>query len=139
MFSVSLSSSKYCIIFACNLFTSAYLEKDPAVIVKTFSICLIEEIFYFSYSCEVYTPAAKRKFGYYVLPVLYKNKFVARFDPEPNRGKNPLQIKNWWWEPAVEINDQMLTALENAFKRFCKFLDVEMMEENHWKAKLGIS
>ena len=37
---------------------------------------LIEEIFDFSYSWEVYTPAAKRKFGYYVLPVLYKNKFI---------------------------------------------------------------
>ena len=100
---------------------------------------LIEEIFDFSYSWEVYTPAAKRKFGYYVLPVLYKNKFIARFEPEPNRGKNPLQIKNWWWEPEVEINDQMLNALKNAFVRFSNFLGVEMMQENYWKAKLEVS
>ena len=97
---------------------------------------LIEEIFNFSYSWEVYTPATKRKFGYYVLPVLYKNHFVARFEPEPNRGKNPLQIKNWWWEPGVAVNDQMLAAIENAFSRFSNFLGVEMMEENYWKKKI---
>ena len=100
---------------------------------------LIEELFDFSYSWEVYTPAAKRKFGYYVLPVLYKNQFIARFEPEPNRGKNPLQIKNWWWEPGVVVNDQMLTALDNAFKRFSNFLGVDMMEEKYWKEKLQIS
>lgn len=99
---------------------------------------LIEELFNFSYSWEVYTPAAKRKFGYYVLPVLYKNQFVARFEPEPNRGKNLLQIKNWWWEPGVEVNNQMLVALENAFKRFSNFLGVDMMEEKYWKEKLNL-
>lgn len=100
---------------------------------------LIEEIFDFSYSWEVYTPAAKRKFGYYVLPVLYKNQFIARFEPEPNRGKNPLQIKNWWWESGVDVNDQMLSAIEDAFKRFSNFLGVDMMEEKYWKGKLQIS
>ncbi|MBQ3686408.1 MAG: YcaQ family DNA glycosylase, partial [Treponema sp.] len=54
---------------------------------------MTEELFHFSYTWEVYTPVAKRKYGYYVLPVLYKNRFVARFEPEPNKGKAPLQIK----------------------------------------------
>ena len=99
---------------------------------------LIEEVFNFSYTWEVYTPAAKRKFGYYVLPVLYKNQFIARFEPEPNRGKNPLEIKNWWWEPGVAVNDQMLSAIENAFIRFSNFIGVDMIQENYWKAKLGI-
>ena len=40
---------------------------------------------------------------------------------------------------GVEINDQMLAAVENAFARFSNFLGVEMMQENYWKAKLGIS
>ena len=86
---------------------------------------MIKELFDFEYTWEVYTPAAKRKYGYYVLPVLYKNRFVGRFEPEPNRGKTPLVIKNWWWEEGVEITDQMITAIKDAFERFSKFLGVE--------------
>ena len=87
---------------------------------------MIQELFDFEYSWEVYTPAAKRKFGYYVLPVLYKNQFVARFEPEPNRGTTPLQIKNWWWESDIKITDEMISAIEDAFIRFSKYLGVEI-------------
>jgi len=52
---------------------------------------MIKELFDFEYTWEVYTPASKRKFGYYVLPVLYKNQFVARFEPEPNKGRHHLR------------------------------------------------
>ena len=99
---------------------------------------MIKELFNFEYTWEVYTPAAKRKFGYYVLPVLYKNQFVARFEPEPCRGIEPLKIKNWWWEPDIKITDEMVAAIENAFIRFSKYLGVEMMEDKYWKEKLGI-
>ena len=98
---------------------------------------LIKELFDFEYTWEVYTPAAKRKFGYYVLPVLYKNQFIARFEPEPNRGKTPLQIKNWWWEPDIKITEEMISAISDSFERFSRFLGVEMMEEKYWKEKLG--
>ena len=99
---------------------------------------MIQELFDFEYTWEVYTPAAKRKFGYYVLPVLYKNKFIARFEPEPCRGTTPLQIKNWWWEPEIKITDEMIAAIEDAFLRFSKYLGIEMIEEKYWKEKLGI-
>ena len=98
----------------------------------------IKELFNFEYTWEVYTPAVKRKFGYYVLPVLYKNQFVARFEPEPNRGKTPLQIKNWWWEPDIKITDEMIAAIENAFCRFSKFLGVEMLDERTLARKINI-
>ena len=90
---------------------------------------MIKELFDFEYTWEVYTPASKRKFGYYVLPVLYKNQFVARFEPEPNKGKTPLKIKNWWWEPDVNVTDEMRDAIKNAFTRFCKYLDAQMPSE----------
>ena len=83
---------------------------------------MIKELFNFEYTWEVYTPAAKRKYGYYVLPVLYKNRFVGRFEPEPNRGKTPLQIKNWWWEPGVEQTEEMKNAIDDAVTRFNAFL-----------------
>ena len=97
---------------------------------------MTEELFDFKYSWEVYTPVAKRKYGYYVLPVLYKNRFIARFEPEKCRGKEPLQIKNWWWEPNVKPTENMMKAVGDAFCRFSKYLGVEMMEEACWKGIL---
>ena len=99
---------------------------------------MTKALFDFEYTWEVYTPVAKRKFGYYVLPVLYKNQFIARFEPEQNRGKTPLQIKNWWWEPEIKITEKMIEAIKDAFSRFSNFLGVPIIEEKYWREKLKI-
>ena len=97
---------------------------------------MIRELFGFTYSWEVYTPAVKRKYGYYVLPVLYKNRFVARFEPERNTGKEPLRIKNWWWEPDTVVTDDLLEAVWEALRRFSAYLGVGMMRDSVLKRKL---
>ena len=97
---------------------------------------ITEQIFDFKYSWEVYTPAAKRQYGYYVLPVLYGNRFVARFEPEKNNGKEPLKLKNWWWEKDVTVTGEMLAAIGDAFRRFSEYLGVPMLPESEWKGKL---
>ena len=94
---------------------------------------MTETVFRFRYSWEVYTPAAKRQYGYYVLPVLYRNRFIARFEPERNDGKEPLRIKGWWWEPDVTITDDMMEAVGDAFRHFSRYLGVEMMKDRYWK------
>ena len=99
---------------------------------------ITEEIFEFKYSWEVYTPAAKRQYGYYVLPVLYGNRFIARFEPEKNNGRDPLRIKNWWWEENVTMTDEMTAAIREAFRRFSEYLGVPMPEDREWKSKLGL-
>jgi uncharacterized protein YcaQ len=63
---------------------------------------MIKQIFNFEYSWEVYTPVCKRKYGYYVLPVLYGNKLIARFEPDKVLKNVPFSIRNWWWEPDVK-------------------------------------
>lgn len=83
---------------------------------------LIETLFDFKYTWEVYVPQAKRKYGYYVLPVLYGNQLVGRFEPEKHRNAEALQIKNWWWEPGVEMTHDLETATHKALDRFCKYL-----------------
>ena len=85
---------------------------------------LIQKLFDFEYRWEVYTPAEKRKYGYYVLPVLYNGSFVARFEPEPVRQAAAFEIKNWWWEEGVKADAKMRSAIKNEFERFAKFLDV---------------
>jgi len=80
---------------------------------------LIRELFGFDYLWEVYKPAAERKYGYYVLPVVYGDRFVARFDPVKHRGNAPLSYHNWWWEEGVDKNDlRMNESIERALERF---------------------
>lgn len=76
---------------------------------------MIKSIFDFDYSWEVYLPVNKRKYGYYVLPVLYNDRFVARFEPEMYRGEKELCIKEWWWEENIAVTEKMEFALQQAF------------------------
>ena len=86
---------------------------------------LISHIFDFSYKWEVYTPVKERKFGYYILPVIYDGKFIGRFEPIRVRKNRELVIKNWWWEKNININQDLIDALIRCFAEFVKFLDVE--------------
>jgi len=85
---------------------------------------LVSKLFDFDYRWEVYTPADKRKYGYYVLPVLYGTSLLARFEPEKCKKGEAFAIKNWWWEPGVVITDDMLEQLEAAIKDFATYLSV---------------
>jgi uncharacterized protein YcaQ len=86
---------------------------------------LIKELFGFEYKWEVYKPVTERNYGYYVLPVLYGDRFVARFEPGRDKKNNALVIKNWWWEPEVERNAGMNEDLRDCFQRFKSYLSVE--------------
>lgn len=85
----------------------------------------VKGLFDFSYTWEVYKPAAERVYGYYVLPVLYGDRFVARFEPE--RGEGELIIRNWWWEQGVTPSESMRRALLDCFDGFLGYLGAEML------------
>ncbi|MCK5327839.1 MAG: AlkZ family DNA glycosylase, partial [Candidatus Latescibacteria bacterium] len=57
---------------------------------------LAKELFDFDYRWEVYKPVAERRYGYYVLPVLHGDRFVARFEPGRDKKNGALIIKKWW-------------------------------------------
>ncbi len=97
---------------------------------------MLEMLFGFSYRWEVYTPVAKRKFGYYVLPVLYNDRFVARFEAEPVREAGAFVVRNWWWEPQVVPNDEMRETIAGEMARFAAFLQVDNAPQN--SLKLGV-
>jgi len=86
---------------------------------------MIEQLFGFSYTWEVYVPVVKRKYGYYVLPVMYGHRFIARFEPELQRKKEPLRIKQWWWEENIEKSPEMYQAIFNGLENFCRYLGAE--------------
>ncbi len=78
------------------------------------------QIFDFDYIWEVYKPAEQRKWGYYVLPVFYGDRFVARVDSRLEKGT--WTISRWWWEPDITLDVDLLDALRTAVKNFLHYL-----------------
>jgi len=94
----------------------------------------ISTIFDFNYTWEVYKPIKERIYGYYILPVLYKNKFIARFEPELYRStKKYFEIKKWWWEENIEVDEAMLIAIDQAIDQFLDYLNAPKMKKASYR------
>lgn len=92
---------------------------------------LIRQIFGFEYTWEVYKPVLERKYGYYVLPVLYGDIFIARFEPKFIKKESRLEIINWWWEPEIIPTEEMKKALARCFKDFLDYLGCNCIQLNN--------
>ena len=99
---------------------------------------LVQKVFIFQYTWEVYVPQEKRKFGYYVLPVLYRNNLIARFEPVKFEKGRPFSIKSWWWEQSYhscsakakrEIKEAVIRGLDN----FAAYLGADGVDKNSCK------
>jgi len=64
-----------------------------------------EALWGFYYRLEMYVPAAKREYGYYVLPILRGDRLVGRIEPVFDRKERRLSVKGVWWEPDVKPLD----------------------------------
>lgn len=72
------------------------------------------ELFNFDYKIEVYTPAAKRKYGYFTLPILYNNTLIGRLDPKAHRKEGIFEVKALHLEPGVVVDDALIAAVKSA-------------------------
>jgi uncharacterized protein YcaQ len=79
-----------------------------------------EALWDFYYRLEMYVPAAKREYGYYVLPILRGDKLVGRIEPIFDRKTKTLSVKGQWWEPGVQP-----FALDKPLKSLAKFVGAE--------------
>ncbi|MBQ3668545.1 MAG: YcaQ family DNA glycosylase [Clostridia bacterium] len=82
---------------------------------------LIEAIWDYQYSWEIYTPAEKRRFGYYVLPMLYGEKMAGRIEASADRKTETLVVKNIWYESGIRQTKKLNEAVDAALRRLAKF------------------
>jgi uncharacterized protein YcaQ len=72
------------------------------------------ELFDFDYTIECYTPAAKRRYGYFTLPILRRGQLIGRLDPKAHRAQGVFEIKALHLEPGVSVNEQLVADLAAA-------------------------
>lgn len=72
------------------------------------------ELYDFHYRIEVYTPAAKRTYGYFTLPILHGGQVVGRLDPKAHRAEGRFEVKGLHLEPWVPLTDQLVEGLASA-------------------------
>ena len=84
---------------------------------------LILALFGFDYSWEIYTPADKRKYGFYVLPLLYNDNFIGRMEAIADKKTSTLTVKNIWYEDNIKQTKKLLAAIEICINRFAEFND----------------
>lgn len=81
---------------------------------------LVKAIFGFEYAWEIYTPAAKRRYGAYVLPILYGERFIGRIEAVNDRGRSTLTVKHIWYEDGVKQTKAMQAAIERSVARLAR-------------------
>jgi len=79
------------------------------------------ELFGFDYRVEMYTPAAARRYGYYVMPVLHHGRLVGRLDPKADRAAGTLVARALFLEPGERVSEELTSGIAAALREFAAF------------------
>jgi uncharacterized protein YcaQ len=82
-------------------------------------------LFNFDYRIEVFVPAPRRQYGYYVLPMLYGDCFFGRIDMKHQRQTGTLLVTGLWLEPGQQLTRGKQRDLENALERLRQFIGAD--------------
>lgn len=97
---------------------------DP--IIRDRARCL--RLFGFDYRFEAFVPAPKRKYGYYVLPILRGDAIIGRLDPRLDRDGDTLHIRAVWWEQGTRPTRALRGELDDALHRYAAFAGASKVE-----------
>lgn len=91
----------------------------------------LQRLFGYQYTVEMFVPAAKRRWGYYVYPLLEGDRFVGRIEVKADRRAGRLTILNVWPEPGVKWTNARIAELQSELARLARFVSVD---EILWQA-----
>lgn len=123
---VSVAGDTYFILPQSLELTEKRLRRKQAKILSPFDNFIIQrprvkELFDFNYQLECYVPAAKRQYGYFVLPIVWDGRLVARADCKAYRKTAHLEIKHLYIEPKLARLDEFEVALHEELQAFATF------------------
>jgi uncharacterized protein YcaQ len=79
------------------------------------------ELFGFDYRIETYTPAARRRYGYFSLPILHRGHLVGRLDAKAHRREGRFEVKSLHLEPETPVTDTLLSELATTLTEFARW------------------
>jgi len=97
---------------------------------------LLGSLFDFDYVWELFTPPAKRRWGWYVLPMLFGDRFVGRIEPRIDRDGDRVEVLDLWWEEAFVPRraEGFVEAMRDALRAYLRFAGVSRLA---WPAHLS--
>jgi uncharacterized protein YcaQ len=91
---------------------------------------LLGSLFDFDYIWEVYTPQRKRRWGYYVLPILFRDRLVGRIEPRIDRRGATVQVIGLWWEDGFHPRrvEGFVEAMRAALRDYLGFAGARRLQ-----------
>jgi uncharacterized protein len=97
---------------------------------------LLGSLFDFEYVWELFFPPEKRRWGWYVLPIVFRDRFVGRIEPRIDGADARIQMLNVWWENgfAPRRTEGFVDAMRDALRAYLRFAGASRLE---WAPHLG--
>jgi uncharacterized protein YcaQ len=91
---------------------------------------LLSSLFAFEYVWEGFFPPAKRRWGYYVLPIIFGGRFVGRIEPRIDRDRARVEVLNVWWENGFTPRraDAFVDAMRDALRAYLQFAGADRLD-----------
>jgi uncharacterized protein YcaQ len=97
---------------------------------------LLASLFGFDYVWEGFFPPAKRRWGWYVLPISFRDRLVGRIEPRIDRDRARVEVLGVWWEDGFAPGraDGFVDAMRDALRAYLRFAGADHLE---WAPHLG--